>query len=74
MEKSNPKKNKKIIKKIAMLGDKPLFWKTCAKLFFRIILNNYEWRSNCIKNKLILKTIKLKKISKYFMISAIKKG
>ena len=57
MEYSNPRKNKVIIKKIAMLGDEPLFWKTCAKIFFRIILNNYEWKSNGKTYKFILEKI-----------------
>ena len=74
MEFSNPKKNNNIIKKITMLDDEFLFWKSYAKLFFKLFLNNYKWNSNYIKNKFILKTIKLKKISKYFMISTIKKG
>ncbi|KYK20633.1 hypothetical protein AYK24_09900 [Thermoplasmatales archaeon SG8-52-4] len=57
MDLSNLEKNKTIIKKIAMLGDEPLFWKTCAKIFFKVILNNYEWNSNGIKYKFILETI-----------------
>ena len=28
-----------VIKKVAMLGDEPFFWTTCAKRFFKIILN-----------------------------------
>jgi len=39
-------KKKVIVKKIAMLSDEPLFWQTCAKRFFKIILNNYEWIIN----------------------------
>ena len=62
MEQSNPKKNKKIIKKIAMLDDELLFCKTCVKLFFSIILNKYDWRTNGIKNKFILKTIYLPQV------------
>ncbi len=62
MEFSNPEKNNVVIKKIAMLSDEPLFWKTCAKIFFRVILNNYEWKSNGKTYKFILETITDKNI------------
>jgi glutamine amidotransferase-like uncharacterized protein len=31
---------------ISILTTEPLFWTTCAPLFFEIILNNYQWKKN----------------------------
>jgi glutamine amidotransferase-like uncharacterized protein len=40
-----------------MLSDEPLFWETCAKKFFKIILNNYQWTKNDASYKIILDEI-----------------
>ena len=31
---------------IAILGAEPMFWTTCAKRFFTVILQNYQWTKN----------------------------
>jgi hypothetical protein len=41
---ANTSSTKKI--KIALLSAEPLFWETCAKKFFKIILHNYTWNTN----------------------------
>jgi glutamine amidotransferase-like uncharacterized protein len=46
-----------IVKKVAMLSEEPLFWETCAKNFFKIILNKYQWTKNDITYKIIIEEI-----------------
>jgi len=58
---SSTKKNI-VIKKVAMLGDEPFFWTTCAKRFFKIILDNYEWTKNNTTYKIKLNEISDKEI------------
>jgi hypothetical protein len=41
------RKNQEI--KVAILKAEPLFWKTCALRFFRIILDKYQWVKNSKK-------------------------
>lgn len=60
---SSSKKNI-VIKKVAMLSDEPFFWTTCAKRFFKIIINNYEWTTNLTTYKLKLDEISDKEILK----------
>jgi len=32
--------------KVAILEAEPLFWATCAKRFFSVILDDYQWTKN----------------------------
>jgi hypothetical protein len=39
-------KNKNKLIRVAVLDAEPLFWKTCAKRFFSVILDDYQWTKN----------------------------
>jgi hypothetical protein len=62
-----PKYNKTI--KVAILEAEPLFWTTCATRFFKIILNNYQWKKNNTIYRFSTQNISDKDIIKNKLIS-----